>query len=380
MTSFPNQKHPIKIIFDFKIENGSDVVEIVKNPVKFLYSGNFYIKGFSTLSRSEKIFNTSKVIGDIYNQLTQAPILLSEIIEIATPESFEGTESSCFIFHCYSCGKDLPQNIKLCPHCGASRTGMPEKISLVDNVKALGGQVKEYINDHMRDAKNNAEGVALQRRSSIATQQEQFEKQQKIAIGEEEATYKSQQTSKGSEENDNLKIRRGLNIKKVTGIVIGMIVCFLFFGSFFNIQFINKLNNFISTDLLKNIYHKKIDNHYNSKNSTSNYSTVADKNWEPVKDYTAIRDFFIKNSKLKDPLSVQFRNVKIGKREQQGGDTAVIWCGEVNAKNSFGGYVGFSHFYAIDNEHKPVEVEPVEEKEKLFFLLIFGTFCENYTK
>lgn len=40
---------------------------------------------------------------------------------------------------------------------------------------------------------------------------------------------------------------------------------------------------------------------------------------------------------LKDPSSVQFRNVRLINN--------VIVCGEYNGKNSFGGYVGFEPFY-----------------------------------
>lgn len=45
-------------------------------------------------------------------------------------------------------------------------------------------------------------------------------------------------------------------------------------------------------------------------------------------------------SQLKDPSSAQFRNVKAGKTDK-GFD---IVCGEVNARNGFGGYVGFTPF------------------------------------
>lgn len=44
---------------------------------------------------------------------------------------------------------------------------------------------------------------------------------------------------------------------------------------------------------------------------------------------------------LKDPGSAQFRNVRLVPYS----DTKVI-CGEVNAKNSYGGYAGFAHFVA----------------------------------
>lgn len=45
-------------------------------------------------------------------------------------------------------------------------------------------------------------------------------------------------------------------------------------------------------------------------------------------------------SRLKDPGSAQFRNLK--RVEQVAGEAAI--CGEVNGKNSFGGYSGFEEF------------------------------------
>lgn len=43
---------------------------------------------------------------------------------------------------------------------------------------------------------------------------------------------------------------------------------------------------------------------------------------------------------FKDPTTVQFRNLKITADGQ-------VVCGEVNAKNSYGGYNGFKAFYAV---------------------------------
>ncbi|WP_146196954.1 hypothetical protein [Achromobacter pulmonis] len=42
-------------------------------------------------------------------------------------------------------------------------------------------------------------------------------------------------------------------------------------------------------------------------------------------------------TQLKDPLSAQFRNM-------QGSEGALMVCGEINAKNGMGGYVGFKRF------------------------------------
>ena len=44
--------------------------------------------------------------------------------------------------------------------------------------------------------------------------------------------------------------------------------------------------------------------------------------------------------KLKDPDSARFRNVFFNR----GRDNVPIACGEVNARNSFGGYTGFERF------------------------------------
>lgn len=45
-----------------------------------------------------------------------------------------------------------------------------------------------------------------------------------------------------------------------------------------------------------------------------------------------------------DPSSVQFRNTYITKSDLELLGPAIL-CGELNAKNSFGGYVGFKKFY-----------------------------------
>jgi len=49
---------------------------------------------------------------------------------------------------------------------------------------------------------------------------------------------------------------------------------------------------------------------------------------------------------LKDPMSAQFRGIRPGKPAK---GNAVSWCGEVNAKNSYGAYVGFKKFWFASN-------------------------------
>jgi hypothetical protein len=82
-----------------------------------------------------------------------------------------------------------------------------------------------------------------------------------------------------------------------------------------------------------------------------------------VKDYLATgktREQAIEAAKaaitasLKDPGSAMFRYVKLKKF----GDGEVV-CGEVNAKNSYGGYVGFKRFVAGITDAK-IETAPSE--------------------
>ena len=46
-------------------------------------------------------------------------------------------------------------------------------------------------------------------------------------------------------------------------------------------------------------------------------------------------------AELRDPASAQFRAVKAVRQE----DGSIAVCGEVNGRNAFGGYAGYSQFY-----------------------------------
>lgn len=51
-------------------------------------------------------------------------------------------------------------------------------------------------------------------------------------------------------------------------------------------------------------------------------------------------------SRLKDPESARFSNVKFMERSSSGGKHEGPVCGEVNARNALGGYVGATRFIA----------------------------------
>jgi hypothetical protein len=63
-----------------------------------------------------------------------------------------------------------------------------------------------------------------------------------------------------------------------------------------------------------------------------------------VKSVTAYR--------LKDPASAQFRNIRRIEQTRQDGSVTELICGEVNGKNSFGGYTGFTTFHVVRNNRQ----------------------------
>lgn len=70
------------------------------------------------------------------------------------------------------------------------------------------------------------------------------------------------------------------------------------------------------------------------------YITMACQNAWAVTDIDRARAAVLE--KLKDPESARFRNIRsVGPKD----DLGEVICGEVNAKNEMGGYVGFQTFF-----------------------------------
>lgn len=74
-------------------------------------------------------------------------------------------------------------------------------------------------------------------------------------------------------------------------------------------------------------------------------------------------------AKLKDPDSADFRDVNF----YAGGGTPVA-CGEVNAKNGFGGYTGYEPFLAAGDQLVVLSSEMESGKE---FAKVWNKFCKN---
>ncbi len=63
---------------------------------------------------------------------------------------------------------------------------------------------------------------------------------------------------------------------------------------------------------------------------------------------------------LKDPTSVQYRNLIAVLHTSTLREASHTTCGEINAKNSYGGYVGFRRFIYEEND-KSIEFEPTKD-------------------
>ena len=77
----------------------------------------------------------------------------------------------------------------------------------------------------------------------------------------------------------------------------------------------------------------------NHANESAAPNPLADKNKQAI--WIAVSQDAVR-ARLKDPDSAEFRKVFFNAYK----DTTPVVCGEVNGKNSFGGYSGYQHFLA----------------------------------
>ena len=71
---------------------------------------------------------------------------------------------------------------------------------------------------------------------------------------------------------------------------------------------------------------------------------------------------------LKDPESARFRNITIEDQSSFKPEVAGIACGQVNAKNSFGGYTGFKSFMVVGGI-------PMEDSSSASFVRLWNKHC-----
>lgn len=73
------------------------------------------------------------------------------------------------------------------------------------------------------------------------------------------------------------------------------------------------------------------------------------------------------SEQLKDPSSAQFKDVVL---------SHVYVCGQVNSKNSMGGYVGFKHFMADRYGNEFETYFESDERGDHFIASLWGEFCQ----
>lgn len=59
---------------------------------------------------------------------------------------------------------------------------------------------------------------------------------------------------------------------------------------------------------------------------------------------------------LRDPSSAQFRDLQISKIDDRG-----VLCGEINAKNAYGAYAGFTGFYAVEKSDGTINASVADD-------------------
>ncbi|WP_115389819.1 hypothetical protein [Shewanella algae] len=71
-------------------------------------------------------------------------------------------------------------------------------------------------------------------------------------------------------------------------------------------------------------------------------------------------------ARLKDPKSAEFKDVYFFR----GADNVPMTCGQVNSKNSFGGFVGFQHFVSGGSPDMTFLQNEVDD-----FASVWNKFC-----
>ena len=94
-------------------------------------------------------------------------------------------------------------------------------------------------------------------------------------------------------------------------------------------------------------------------------------NWTPVQIRSAGHRAVL--SELRDPSSAQFRNVRRIQRD----NGSTVFCGEVNARNGYGGMAGFTRFEAVVNNRgeASAQLDSPDNLAGAYFNTAWNQFC-----
>lgn len=104
----------------------------------------------------------------------------------------------------------------------------------------------------------------------------------------------------------------------------------------------------------------------------------AANNWQPASesDQKIIQQDLVKYSDLIDPFTPKFRHLY---KRTVTETKAVVWCGQINAKNRMGAYTGWTNFHIIrgnDRNEKPL-ISVIDDE---FSAILFDTVCKDLAK
>jgi len=96
--------------------------------------------------------------------------------------------------------------------------------------------------------------------------------------------------------------------------------------------------------------------------------------WTPTEDYDELKQALIDKSSLKDPFSVHLRDVYVRQVESTG---STFWCGQINAKNSWGAYGGFQVFVMRRSDGKSSDITMLDDEEDVMGRLSIDLLCRG---
>ena len=94
--------------------------------------------------------------------------------------------------------------------------------------------------------------------------------------------------------------------------------------------------------------------------------------WNEASDLGSLRQVLIEHSSLKDPFSVQFRKMFVRVDRRTGTKT---WCGQVNAKNSWGAYGGWDRISVVFEEGTEDPQITFADQENIEAGLLIDAIC-----
>lgn len=93
-------------------------------------------------------------------------------------------------------------------------------------------------------------------------------------------------------------------------------------------------------------------------------------------DEAPLRKILTDYSDLKDPFSAHFRRTEVQTLDAGTSEPSIVWCGQINAKNSNGGFTGWVDFSVVKNG-KNVLIAIEDGSAAVISKVQVDTFCKE---